>query len=114
MTTERTPHVPDSPPDTRSDTGAATTTEAEKLRQGAEETREAAEVRRQEQEAGREAAERARAVGEGSRLAAEDARHALIDSISQTAASLQATLERMATVEEMRRSFHNSNKLDPN
>ena len=106
MLKTRNPHPP-SPPDTRpyADAGA-TFNEAERVRRAAEEVRESAEVRREEQEAGRAAAERARTIGEETRLSDEDIRHALVDSIRQTAASLQATLERMTTVEEMRRALH--------
>src|SRR5688572_29661919 len=95
MTKTRNAH-PHSPPETRpyADAGA-TFNEAERVRRAAEEVREAAEVRREEREAAREAAEKARSVGEETRLSAEDVRRALVDSIRQTAATLQATLERM-------------------
>jgi hypothetical protein len=91
---------------TSADTAAATTDEDERLRRAAEEVREAAELQRAGQEVGREVSEQARKMGEESRVAADAARHALVDSLRQTAAALEATLARMTVVEEMRREFH--------
>jgi hypothetical protein len=98
--------------------------EAEQVRQVAEEARnvrdqqrEALETIRQEQEQRRANAETARAAHEQNRRAAEAARHAVVDGVRTTADTLDATLEHMKVVEEMRRTLRDIRdvqKLDSN
>jgi hypothetical protein len=86
--------------------------DAEQVRQVAEhardvrdQQREALETIRQEQEQLRHSAEIARAVSEQDRSAAEVARHAVVNGVAATADILNATLEQMKVVEEMRRTL---------
>jgi hypothetical protein len=98
--------------------------EAEQVRQVAEDARgvrdqqrEALETIRQEQEQLRDSAETARAANEQNRAAAEAARHAVVDGVRTTADTLDATLEHMKVVEEMRRTLRDArdmHKLDSN
>jgi len=98
--------------------------EAEHVRQVAEDARdvrdqqrEALETIRQEQEQLRHTAETARAVNEQDRGAAEVARHAVVNGVGATADILNATLEQMKVVEEMRRTLRDIrdvHKLDSN
>jgi hypothetical protein len=89
--------------------------EAEQLRRLAEDAREArdqhtgaVEAMRQEQERLREIAEMARAASEDARVAAEATRQTVVDAVRATAESLNATLEQMKVVEEMRRTLRES------
>jgi len=98
--------------------------EAEQVRQLAEDARdvrdqqrEALEAIRQEHEQLRDTAETARATNEQNRGAAEAARHAVVDGVRATADTLDATLEHMKVVEEMRRTLRDIrdvHKLDSN
>jgi methyl-accepting chemotaxis protein len=98
--------------------------EAEQVRQVAEDARdvrdqqrEALETIRQEHEQLRDTAETARAANEQNRRAAEAARHAVVDGVRKTADTLDATLEHMKAVEEMRRTLRDVrdvHKLDSN
>ena len=98
--------------------------DAEQVRQVAEDARdvrdqqrEALETIRQEQEQLRHTAETARAANEQNRRAAEAARHAVVDGVRTTADTLDATLEHMKAVEEMRRTLRDVrdvHKLDSN
>ena len=98
--------------------------EAEQVRQLAEDVRnvrdqqrEALETIRQERERLRDTAETARAANEQNRGAAEAARHAVVDGVRATADTLNATLEHMKLVEEMRRTLReirDVHKLDSN
>jgi len=98
--------------------------DAEQVRQVAEDARdvrdqqrEALETIRQEQEQLRHTAETARAVNEQDRGAAEVARHAVVNGVGATADILNATLEQMKVVEEMRRTLRDIrdvHKLDSN
>jgi flagellar biosynthesis/type III secretory pathway protein FliH len=98
--------------------------EAEQVRQLAEDARdvrdqqrEALETIRQERERLRESAETARAANEQNRGAAEAARHAVVDGVRASADTLNATLEQMKMVEEMRRTLRDIrdvHKLDAN
>ena len=92
-----------------------TRNEAEELRRLAEAAREvqdqrraALEASRQEREQMRQTAEIARTVNENARVAAEAERAAMVDAIRATAESLNATLQQMKIVEEMRRSLRST------
>lgn len=81
-----------------------TTPPAEELRIEAERLRQKAEAIRHDAEQTRQAAEHARAATEQARVAAEQARDAAIEAVRTLGQSLEATLEHMKTVEEMRRA----------
>jgi hypothetical protein len=113
------------------DVAEAARSEAEQFRRLAEEARavrdrhrDALETIRQERELLREtaetarsASEEARSASEEARVAAEAARHAVVDAVRATAATLNASLDQMKVVEEMRRTLReirDVNKLEPN
>ena len=78
---------------------------AEAARNRAELLRCEAEDGRTARERLREAAEAARAAGEVLRLAAERSRHHALGELNATAETMEATLEHMQVVEEMRRAL---------
>ena len=61
---------------------------------------------RQKAERDRRQAESERRVAEGVRITAEDARAELVKTVHATADTLQANLEQMKVVEDMRRTTH--------
>jgi hypothetical protein len=73
--------------------------EAEAIREKAEGSRQVAEQDRQQ-------AEGERQVAEGARIASEGVRAEVLDSVHAAAETLQATLEQMKVVEDMRRTPH--------
>jgi hypothetical protein len=87
-------------------------TEAQRLRQRAEEAREASERDRESLERIRQEEERTRHRGEADRVAAELARGAAdhgrgaaLEAVRDTTVLLQATLEQMKVVEDLRRGY---------
>lgn len=91
--------------------------DAEQVRRSAEEMREVQEERRQAEEAQRTVAEEARTVAEHARHDADHARDTVVDEVRATADTLNATLEQMKLVEQMRRAYRDAKdigKLDSN
>ena len=62
-----------------------------------------AEAERQQQELERQAAEHARIIAEGSRVTAEDGRRTVAVEVNETIETLTTILQRMETVEALRR-----------
>jgi len=82
-----------------------------------ERLRETAETARFASEEARMAAETARTASEEARVATDAARHDVVDAVRATADALNASLEQMQVVEDMRRTLReirDVNKLDSN
>lgn len=77
----------------------------EQTRDDAEQMRRIAEQAREDRERAREAAEAERAEREKSRNTAETARQEISESVRATTDSLDATLNQMKVVEDMRRTL---------
>ena len=85
-------------------------TDVEGRQQLAEALREAAEGVRLSAEERRAAAERSRVVAEEERIEAETVRKTAIEAVNEAASELTAILDRMKSVEKLRRTRRAQNK----